>query len=84
MINYYLFVALSIVFFLMLFFKSKAKDLKIKNQGNEIEIHRLEMRIKGLKEDAKAWEEFTKNINSSDRNNLIKRLHEQGAYKQHS
>lgn len=81
MTSYYLIGSIFIVILMLFYFRNKANKLELKNQEYQIKLYDLQMEIKGLKEDAKAWEEFTKSINSSDRNDLIKRLHEQGAYK---
>lgn len=84
MISYYLTGAIFIVILMLFYFRNKASKLELKNQEYQIKLYDLQMEIKGLKEDAKAWEEFKSSINSNDRDDLIKRLHEQGAYKQHS
>lgn len=81
MTSYYLTGAIFVVILMLFYFRNKANKLELRNQEYQVKLYDLQMEIKGLKEDAKAWEEFTKSINSNDRDDLIKRLHEQGAYK---
>lgn len=84
MTSYYLIGVCVILSGVIAFYRSRLNNANLKNQEYQIILHDLQMEIKGLKEDAKAWEEFKNSINSNDRNDLIKLLREQGAYKQHS